>query len=171
MMDWTSPKVRRLTGRLLRAPAAFDRRGLRFLLKSLSPAPIVILVHRGRRSGRLYKTPVESIAEGEGDELVVSPMWGTRSDWYRNVLAGGLVEIHLGDEVRQVDWRPLDERERREAIAAYRRDHPAYSRVVLRALTALHRFEGDPLEAVVQSIPMLALRRRAPGPPPHAQPT
>jgi deazaflavin-dependent oxidoreductase (nitroreductase family) len=136
-----------------------DRRGLRFLLKGLSPAPVVVIVHRGRRTGKTYKTPVEAIAT-QGDEIVVSPMYGKSSDWYRNVLAGGLVEVHLGSEHRHVDWRPLSEPERREAIAAYRRDHPRYSQVVLRALVRLHRFEGDPLEAVVRSIPMIALGSR-----------
>jgi hypothetical protein len=31
------------------------------------------------------------------------------SDWYRNVIAGGLVEIHVRGEKRQVEWRELDE--------------------------------------------------------------
>ena len=150
-------RTRRVVGRALRAPAVFDRRGLRFLLKGLSPAPIVVIVHRGRRTGRVYKTPVEAIAE-LGDELVVSPMWGERSDWYRNVLAGGLKEVHAGGDARQVGYRRLDEGERRQAIAAYRHAHPIYSRIVLAALVKLHRFEGDPIEAVVRTIPMLALR-------------
>jgi deazaflavin-dependent oxidoreductase (nitroreductase family) len=155
-VNLTSARSRHTLGRALRAPAAFDRRGLRFLLNRLSPAPVLVIVHRGRRSGKTYKTPVEAIAR-QGEEFVVSPMYGESSDWYRNVLAGGLVEIHLDGETRHVEWRRLGEDERRQAIAAYRSDHPAYSRIVLRALVRLHGFEGDPLEAVVHSIPMLAL--------------
>ena len=59
----------------MRMPAALDRPRSRWLLNSLSPAPIVVLVHRGRRSGRIYRTPVEAVA-GNPDhgELVIAPM-------------------------------------------------------------------------------------------------
>src|SRR5438128_7408262 len=87
-------RTRRVLGRAMRAPAALDRPRLRWLLGWLSPAPIVVLVHRGRRTGKTYKTPVEAIAENaERGEIVISPMWGASSDWYRNVLAGGLLEV------------------------------------------------------------------------------
>jgi deazaflavin-dependent oxidoreductase (nitroreductase family) len=146
----------------MRAPAALDRRGLRWLLRGLSPAPIVILVHRGRRSGRVYKTPVEAIAEdAERGEIVVSPMWGENSDWYRNVLAGGLIEARMRGESHPMGWRRLSEAERRQAISIYRRDHPVYSRAILRMLVFLHDLDGDPVEAVVRALPMLALTRAA----------
>jgi deazaflavin-dependent oxidoreductase (nitroreductase family) len=139
-------------------PAALDRRGLRWLMRGLSPAPIVVLVHRGRRSGKVYKTPVEAIAEDpERGEIVVSPMWGEESDWYRNVVAGGLVEARQRGEGRRLEWRRLSEEERREAIGAYRQDHPLYSRLILGMLVRLHRLTGDPVEAVVRSLPMLVL--------------
>lgn len=154
----------RLLGRAMRMPAAFDRGGLRWLLNGLSPAPIVVLVHRGRRTGRIYKTPVEAIAEyAERGEVVVSPMWGERSDWYRNVLAGGLVEARRTGEGQRMEWRRLSEKERREAISLYREEHPLYSRLILRMLVRLHRLSGDPVESVVRAIPMLALHRPVSG--------
>jgi deazaflavin-dependent oxidoreductase (nitroreductase family) len=148
----------------MRTPAAFDRSGLRWLLDVLAPPPIVVLVHRGRRTGRIYKTPVEAIAEhAERGETVISPMWGESSDWYKNVLAGGLVEVRRKGEGQRMDWRRLSEEERREAISAYRDDYPVYSRMILRMLVRLHRLTGDPVEAVVRAIPMLALQRPAAG--------
>ena len=55
-------------------------------------APIVVrlpgfgmLVHRGRRSGREYRTPVRSFRRG--DRLVFALTYGTETDWVRNVLA------------------------------------------------------------------------------------
>jgi deazaflavin-dependent oxidoreductase (nitroreductase family) len=146
----------------MRAPAALDRPGLRWLMRGLSPAPIVVLVHRGRRTGKVYRTPVEAILEdAERDEIVVSPMWGEESAWYRNVIAGGLVEARLRGEGRTAEWRRLSEEERREAISAYRRDHPVYSRMILRMLARIHRLDGDPAEAVIRALPMLALGPRA----------
>jgi deazaflavin-dependent oxidoreductase (nitroreductase family) len=122
--------------------------------------PVIVLVHRGRKSGRVFKTPVEILREDpERGEIVVSPMMSRSSDWYRNVVAGGLVEIHVRDERRQVEWRELDEAERRAAMHAYREAHPLYARIILRMLMRVNRLQGDPEQAVVRELPMLALRR------------
>lgn len=153
-------RAARALGRTLRMPGVLDRKRTRWMLQGLSPAPVIVLVHRGRKSGRLYKTPVELLVDRpEHDELVISPMWGRDSDWYRNVVAGGLVEVHVRGERRRVVWRELEETERRAAIRAYRRAHPLYSRVVLLMLVRLNGFEGDPEEAVVRELPILGLRR------------
>jgi deazaflavin-dependent oxidoreductase (nitroreductase family) len=130
------------------------------MLQALSPATVIVLVHRGRKNGRLYRTPVEILAgDPEHGELVVSPMWGRDSDWYRNVVAGGLVAAHVRGEERRVEWREFDEAERRAAMKSYREAHRLYSRVILRMLVRVNGFDGDPEEAVVRELPMLGLRR------------
>jgi deazaflavin-dependent oxidoreductase (nitroreductase family) len=150
----------RLFGRALRMPGVLDRKGTRWLLQALSPAPVIVLVHRGRKSGRVFRTPVEIMLDDrERAELVVAPMWGRRSDWYRNVLAGGLIEVHVRGEERQVEWRELDEAGRRAAMDAYRQAHPIYSRIILWMLRRVNGFEGDLEQAVVRELPMLGLRR------------
>ena len=50
-----------------------------------------ILVHRGRRSGREYRTPVLSFRRG--DRLVFALTYGTETDWVRNVLAAGSCDL------------------------------------------------------------------------------
>jgi deazaflavin-dependent oxidoreductase (nitroreductase family) len=151
----------RVLGRTLRMPGVLDRKGTRWMLQVLSPPPtVIVLVHRGRKSGRLYKTPLSILVDDPvREEVVVSPMWGRDSDWYRNVIAGGLVEIHLRGEKRQVEWRGLDEAERRVAGEAFRNAHPIYSRMILRMIARLNRFQGDPEEAAVRELPMLGLHR------------
>jgi deazaflavin-dependent oxidoreductase (nitroreductase family) len=150
----------RLLGRTLRMPSILDRKGTRWMLQALSPAPVIVLVHRGRKSGRAFKTPVEIMVDDpERGELIVAPMWGRDSDWYRNVVAGGLIEAHVRGETRQVEWRELEEPERRAAINAYREAHPLYSRMILRMLVRVNGFEGNPEEAVLRELPMLGLRR------------
>lgn len=150
----------RILGRTLRMPSALDRKGTRWMLQGLSPAPVIVLVHRGRKSGRIYKTPVEIIVDDpERDELVVAPMWGRDSDWYRNVVAGGLVELHVRGEQRPAEWRELDEAERRTAMDAYREAHPMYSRIILRTLVRVNGLKGDPERAVLSALPMLGLHR------------
>ena len=49
--------------------------------------PWAIVAHRGRRSGRLYRTPV--IAFRRGRTLAIGVLYGDGSDWVQNVLAGG----------------------------------------------------------------------------------
>lgn len=153
--------LRRVWNALAWLPALADRRGFRWLLSGrVIGAPIVVISHRGRRSGKLYRTPVEAIAEdAERGEVAVSPMRGKRGDWYRNVVAGGLVEASLRGERFEPAWRELSEAERAAALRRYRDAHPLYARVILRSLARLHDLDGDPLAAVARAIPMLALRR------------
>lgn len=150
----------RLLGRGMRAPSVLDRKGTRWMLQALSPAPMIVLLHRGRKSGRVFKTPLEiMVHDREQGEFIVAPMWGKDSDWYRNVVAGGLVELHVRGEKRQVEWRELDEAERRAAMDGYREAHPIYSRIILWMVARVNRLSGDPEQAMLREVPMLALRR------------
>src|SRR5438270_9371610 len=47
-----------------------------------------VLEHRGRRSGKTYRTPVVVRLSKEGDLIVPMPR-GLGTDWYRNVQAAG----------------------------------------------------------------------------------
>jgi deazaflavin-dependent oxidoreductase (nitroreductase family) len=153
-------RAARMLGRIMRMPGVLDRKGTRWALQALSPAPVIVLVHRGRKSGRVFKTPLEILLDDhERDELIISPMWGRNSDWYRNVLAGGLVEVHMAGEQRQVTWRELTDAERGAALDAYRRAHPTYSGMILRMLARVNGLKGDPHQAVLRELPMLGLRR------------
>ena len=48
--------------------------------------PWVVILHRGRRSGRPYRTPV--LAFRRGRTLIVALLYGEESDWLRNLRAG-----------------------------------------------------------------------------------
>jgi deazaflavin-dependent oxidoreductase (nitroreductase family) len=56
--------------------------------------PWVVICHRGRRSGRLYRTPVNAYRRGA--VLAVVILYGERSDWVQNVLAGGGHVVRAG---------------------------------------------------------------------------
>lgn len=69
-----------------------------------------IIQHVGRSSGRQYRTPVG--AEPMPDGFVVALVYGTGSDWLRNVLASGTaVVVHEGQEypVDRPQVVPLDD--------------------------------------------------------------
>jgi deazaflavin-dependent oxidoreductase (nitroreductase family) len=80
--------------RALRARRAFFTPLTRLLNPTIrriagkSGVPLVGLVaHRGRRSGRMYSTPVG--IGSTGDAFLIPLTFGATSDWCRNVLAAG----------------------------------------------------------------------------------
>jgi deazaflavin-dependent oxidoreductase (nitroreductase family) len=67
--------------------ARFNRRVGNPLMRTFTGRlpPFAIVVHRGRRSGREYRTPVMAFP---GADIVVIPLaFGSERDWVRNVLA------------------------------------------------------------------------------------
>jgi deazaflavin-dependent oxidoreductase (nitroreductase family) len=50
-----------------------------------------VIIHRGRRSGRLYRTPVNVFRTPEG--FVIALTYGPEADWVRNVLAAGECQL------------------------------------------------------------------------------
>lgn len=57
---------------------------------------IMVIRHRGRRSGREYLTPVNyAIVDGD---IYCTAGFGSMSDWYRNMLANPRVELWLPEE-------------------------------------------------------------------------
>lgn len=55
----------------------------------------MVITHRGRKSGKQFRTPV-NYAEHEGEVYCVAG-FGPGSDWYRNLIANPQVEIWLPD--------------------------------------------------------------------------
>lgn len=50
-----------------------------------------VVTHVGRRSGRVYRTPVNLFREGE--RYVIALTYGADSQWVSNVLAAGAVDV------------------------------------------------------------------------------
>ena len=53
--------------------------------------PFSKLIHKGRKSGRVYKTPV--VATYVDDKIIIPLTYGDRVDWLRNILATEQCEI------------------------------------------------------------------------------
>jgi deazaflavin-dependent oxidoreductase (nitroreductase family) len=62
-------------------------------------APVAVVVHRGRRSGRRYRTPVLAFRVDDG--YLIALLYGADRDWVRNVLAAGSCSLERGG--RRVD--------------------------------------------------------------------
>jgi deazaflavin-dependent oxidoreductase (nitroreductase family) len=88
--------------------------------------PFTIVRHRGRRSGKVFETPI--IVAPLGGDFVVELTYGDRVQWYRNVVAAGGCELVRGGRTtRIVAVEPLDADVGRAA-------YPPPQRAVLRLL-------------------------------------
>lgn len=72
--------------------------------------PLAIVLHRGRRTGRAFATPV--LAFGTADGLVVGVLYGIESDWVRNVQAAGRAQVRRRGVVRDYERARLVGREK-----------------------------------------------------------
>ena len=111
-----------------RTLARINRRAINPLTRTFAGRfpPFAVVVHRGRVSGRTYRTPV--LALPAGDRFLVALVYGAEADWVKNVLAQGGCEVIAGRRVVAVttpELRPLDS----DAAGL-----PAAVRAVLRAL-------------------------------------
>jgi deazaflavin-dependent oxidoreductase (nitroreductase family) len=73
-----------------------------------------IVIHTGRRSGRVYRTPVNAFRDG--DDYLIALTYGAQTEWVRNVLeAGECALVTLGREVRLMRPRIVTDATRRWA--------------------------------------------------------
>jgi deazaflavin-dependent oxidoreductase (nitroreductase family) len=60
-----------------------------------------VLEHRGRKSGKAFRTPV--VVRAVQDGFIVPMPWGETTDWYRNVRAAGGATIRWKGRVYTLD--------------------------------------------------------------------
>lgn len=99
-----------------RAVARMNRVGLNRVTRRIAPwlPGFGVVTHRGRHSGRSYRTPVNVFRTADG--YVVALTYGADSDWVKNVLAAGECELTTrGRTVRLVEPR-LYRDERRQGM-------------------------------------------------------
>jgi F420H(2)-dependent quinone reductase len=67
------------------------------------PVPTLLLEHRGRKSGKLFTSPLVYITEGD-NVIIVASMGGRDENpqWYHNLIADRDVHIEIGRDRRAV---------------------------------------------------------------------
>ena len=109
--------------------------------------PVVIVTHRGRRTGAIRKTPLMRVADGDGYVLVGSLAGAPRDPvWVHNLLADPHVEIRDRSTVTPMRARLVDdpaERERlwRLSVGAF----PDYEDYRRRTERVIPLFRAEPL--------------------------
>jgi deazaflavin-dependent oxidoreductase (nitroreductase family) len=75
-----------------------------------------LLQVRGRKSGRLYSTPI-NLLDLNGKRYLVAPRG--RAQWVRNAEAAGEVRLKKGRQLQSFHLRPLSGPEQLEVLKAY----------------------------------------------------
>ncbi len=113
-------------------------------------APVVLLHHRGRKSGQERVTPVMSLRHETDPDIIY--VFATKSgaptnpDWYYNLSAAGDGSVERGTETYKVTVRELKGAERDRIYAEQARRYPGYAEYPRRT-------------AGIRTIPVLELRR------------
>jgi deazaflavin-dependent oxidoreductase (nitroreductase family) len=112
-------------------------------------APLVLVHHRGRKSGREHVTPMMYLPhETDPDVIYVFATKGgapSHPDWYRNLTAGG-GSVERGTETYDVAVRDVTGAERDRIYAEQARRYPGFA-------------EYERQTAGVRTIPVLELKR------------
>jgi deazaflavin-dependent oxidoreductase (nitroreductase family) len=113
--------------------------------------PLLLLHHRGRRSGADHVAPVMYLADADDPRTVYvfASKAGAPShpEWYRNLMAAGEGRVELGDEAYEAEASEVEGEARDRIFAEQVRRYPQFGEYAEKA-------DG------VRTIPVVALRRR-----------
>lgn len=95
----------------------------------------LLLEHRGRKTGRHYRTVLEVVARdrSSGEVFAVSG-FGRASSWFRNLEADPRATIETAGRRFEVEAYTLDAEHRSRVFALYGREHPRRRRFFERRL-------------------------------------
>jgi deazaflavin-dependent oxidoreductase (nitroreductase family) len=111
-------------------------------------APLLLLHHQGRRTGRDYVSPVMYLPGENGRIYVFASKGGapTNPDWYRNLTAAGRATVEVGTDTYPASVAELAGAERDRIFAEQARRYPGFADYA-------EKTKG------VRTIPVLALDR------------
>ncbi|MEU4193549.1 nitroreductase family deazaflavin-dependent oxidoreductase [Kribbella sp. NPDC026611] len=113
-------------------------------------APMILIHHTGRKSGREFVAPVMYLPHAtDPDKLYVFASKGgapTSPDWYHNLTSAGTTTVEVGTETFKVTVRELTGEERDVIYAEQARRYPGFA-------------EYEVKTAGIRTIPVLELTR------------
>jgi deazaflavin-dependent oxidoreductase (nitroreductase family) len=127
---------------------------------------LLLLTHRGRRSGRVFRTVVEVVQhDQETHEYFVCSGTGPNADWYCNVRVAPLVAVQVGNRRWVPNHRFLDDEEAARRFARYEADHPRAAPFLLESMGNSYDGTDAGRVAMMARMPMVAFSDTGPAPP------
>jgi len=131
-----------------RLPILLYRAGLGWILGSR----FLLLRHKGRKSGKVRAAVLEIIHSlPDASSYFVVSGFGTRSDWYQNILQDSCVEIQVGRKRFPAQAKQLDPPDGAALLTAYAQKNPG-------SLQALSKIMGYEIEFSPQGIRNFGLK-------------
>jgi deazaflavin-dependent oxidoreductase (nitroreductase family) len=142
----------------------------RFRLGGLLGHRFLELTHRGRKSGRLYRTVLEVVRyDPRTHESVVCSGWGTQADWYQNIIAHPPIAVETGGcRYPNPQFRELAPEENYPIVAEYVRRLPPIARPLAYRLGLDVRGTEEERRDHSQHLLMVAFRAVNRGPDPES---
>jgi deazaflavin-dependent oxidoreductase (nitroreductase family) len=111
-------------------------------------APCIVLWTRGRKTGKVRKSPLIRVADGDRF-LAVGSMGGSPTDpgWVHNLRADPLVTVQDGPQVRDYRARELEGEEKSAWWARATEAWPAYDEYQTRTDRVIPAFVLEPVDA------------------------
>lgn len=120
-----------------------------------------VLTHTGRRSGRTYRTPLDAHPVEGGYVFIL--VYGSQSDWVRNVLAAGSARLTVGGEdVALIAPRLIDQEEAWSVLPATVKRPPRLLRITEHLRMDVAGEEAPDLEPSGQTGTLDEIRRDGP---------
>jgi deazaflavin-dependent oxidoreductase (nitroreductase family) len=122
--------LRRQPGRLvlaaMRVPRPLYRHGWGWMLDHT----FLLIVHRGRKTGKRRETVAMALAyDPHTREAVVFSAWGPNTEWIRNLRAHPALQIQIGREAYVAEQQFLSEDESVAVVREFQRRHPWRTRL------------------------------------------
>lgn len=138
---------------MLKAPSYVYRARLGFLFGKR----FLMIEHRGRRSGTLYRTVIEVAGRlPEPPEYVCTSGTGPAADWYRNLQADGVDAVWVGSTRHEASVRFLEPAEAASVMAEYEREHPKTAAKLYDVMGVSYDGTEAGLVEMMEQIPMVA---------------
>ncbi len=151
---------RRVGRWLARLPILLYRLGLGGLLGGR----VLLLTHRGRKSGQVRRTVLEVVGHDPASgAYIVASGWGAQADWFRNIQQTPRVGVTVGGRRFPALARQLSTTAASPILADYARRHPTAFRALAPLL--LGQAVGSALpdtQSLAQVVPLVALEPQPP---------
>ena len=117
------------------------------------------LIHMGRISGVAREVVLEVVEHAHAEDVYyLASGWGTRSDWYRNILKTGQVKAQVGGRKFTGQASPAQAELAAEVFSRYGQRHPRALQTLARGMGYQIEPDHESYRALGRVIPVVGIR-------------